>query len=233
LKLPPDPDYNDYLRNWSALYGEKNYDRGLTGFCLRKSHEASEKAFKKDDYFQKVLEVGAGDGEHCKYVDHSFDEYWITDLHEEFLSRAEAFSQERSGKVFYKAEDAAKLSFNDNSFDRVIAAHVLEHLPSPHLALREWGRVLRPGGVITVVLPCDPGCAWRMGRTLVARRKFTKIGFEYDYWMAREHLNPINNLIAFIRFYFKKRSEIWWPFHIPSIDLNLFFIAHLFPEEDE
>ena len=40
------------------------------------------------------------------------------------------------------------LPFADASFDLVIAAHVLEHLPEPVLALAEMRRVLRPGGWI-------------------------------------------------------------------------------------
>ncbi|MEO0614645.1 MAG: class I SAM-dependent methyltransferase [Pseudomonadota bacterium] len=40
------------------------------------------------------------------------------------------------------------LPFADASFDLVIAAHVLEHLPEPVTALAEMRRVLRPGGWI-------------------------------------------------------------------------------------
>lgn len=40
----------------------------------------------------------------------------------------------------------AALPFAEASFDLVIAAHVLEHLPDPVMALMEMRRVLRPGG---------------------------------------------------------------------------------------
>ena len=36
----------------------------------------------------------------------------------------------------------------DRSFDVVMAAHVLEHLPEPQAALSEMARVLKPGGVL-------------------------------------------------------------------------------------
>ena len=130
------------------------------------------------------------------------------------------------GKVRVAIEDATRLSFADNQFDRVIAAHVLEHLYKPHEVLREWVRVLKPGGVLSLVLPCDPGFAWRLGRYAVARPRFMKAGFLYDYWMAREHVNPINNLASFVRHYFHDIDEQWLPMRVPSIDLNLFLIVH-------
>ena len=138
-----------------------------------------------------------------------------------------ASKDEGGGKIHFSQEDANKLSFQNNSFDRVIAAHVLEHLYRPCDVMREWVRVLKPGGVMTLVLPCDPGLLWRLGRYAVARKKFIKAGVEYDYWQAREHVNPINNLVSFIRYYFPGVEEKWLPCRVPSIDINLFYIVHV------
>jgi phosphatidylethanolamine/phosphatidyl-N-methylethanolamine N-methyltransferase len=89
-------------------------------------------------------------------------------------------------------------------------------------------RVLKAGGVLSIVLPCDPGFAWRLGRNLGPRKSFTDVGIDYDYWMAREHINPVNNLVSFLRFYFGEEiSEKWLPLRIPSMDVNLFYIAHI------
>ena len=49
--------------------------------------------------------------------------------------------------------DALALPFPDGSFDRIIAAEVLEHIPDDRRALRELQRVLRPGGTIAVTVP--------------------------------------------------------------------------------
>jgi ubiquinone/menaquinone biosynthesis C-methylase UbiE len=138
-----------------------------------------------------------------------------------------AINKKTGGRIISKQQDAAHLSFEDAAFDRVIAAHVLEHLYRPHEVLREWCRVLRPGGVMSLVLPCDPGLAWRVGRYIGSRKKFVKAGIDYDYWMAREHVNPIHNLVSFIRYYFSNICEEWLPMRIPSVDLNLFYIAHV------
>ncbi len=51
------------------------------------------------------------------------------------------------------AGDATRLPFADNTFDRIIASEVLEHVPDDQGALDELMRVLRPGGVIAATVP--------------------------------------------------------------------------------
>jgi ubiquinone/menaquinone biosynthesis C-methylase UbiE len=227
-RIRDDPDHDEYLRRWSGIYERANYEAGLAAYFLRKSHEWSERAFNAHVHFPKVLEVGAGTGVHLPFVRHTFDEYWMTDLNTPFLERALAADVLRTrDKVRVDRQDAAALTFSDNTFDRLIATHILEHLPQPHGAIREWARVLKPGGWLSLVLPCDPGVAWRVGRAIGSRGKFIEAGIDYDYWMAREHVNPINNLVAFVRHYFPDVRDQWLPLRVPSMDLNLFYIAHI------
>src|SRR3546814_5800995 len=103
---------------------------------------------------------------------------------------------DRRARLRLAREDATRLSLADGSVDRLIACHVLEHLHHPHDVLREWYRVLRKGGVLSILLPCDPGVLWRVGRMFGPRANAERAGIEYDYLMAREHVNPINNLVV-------------------------------------
>jgi SAM-dependent methyltransferase len=49
--------------------------------------------------------------------------------------------------------DACRLPFADDSFDRIIASEVLEHVPDDEAALAELARVLRPGGTLAATVP--------------------------------------------------------------------------------
>ena len=49
--------------------------------------------------------------------------------------------------------DAVRLPFPDDTFDRIIAAEVLEHIPEDEAAIAELHRVLKPGGTIAITVP--------------------------------------------------------------------------------
>ena len=49
--------------------------------------------------------------------------------------------------------DGVFLPFPDDTFDRIIAAEVLEHIPDDEGAIAELHRVLKPGGTVAVTIP--------------------------------------------------------------------------------
>jgi len=49
--------------------------------------------------------------------------------------------------------DALRLPFPDNTFDRIIASEVLEHVSDDQVALDEILRVLKPGGTLAATVP--------------------------------------------------------------------------------
>lgn len=217
------------MRSDTAIGGEtaETYDaehyKGLVGYVLDTSHKLPERALGPEVSLPRVLEVGAGTGWHPQYVRHRYDRYVLTDGDAgKVASMAAKFADDP--RMIAQCAEAGRLDFPDKSFDRLIASHVLEHVYRPHEVLREWARVLAPGGILTLILPCDPGVAWRLGRALGPRRRGGPL---YDYKMALEHVNPIHNLLALIDYYFEDRRDFWWPLGFPSWDLNLIYATNI------
>ena len=67
--------------------------------------------------------------------------------------------------VEYPEEDIQALSWSEASFDLVLTSETLEHVPDPHLALRETLRVLRPGGRHVFTVPVDGSLTATRSRT--------------------------------------------------------------------
>jgi ubiquinone/menaquinone biosynthesis C-methylase UbiE len=56
----------------------------------------------------------------------------------------------------FEQMDAERLTFDDASFDLVMSAFALTHVPHPEQALREMVRVLRPGGRLVIAVGSRP-----------------------------------------------------------------------------
>lgn len=51
------------------------------------------------------------------------------------------------------ADVSAPLPFDDSSADTIIARHILEHMLDPITTVRQWVKVLKPGGKLVVAVP--------------------------------------------------------------------------------
>jgi SAM-dependent methyltransferase len=96
----------------------------------------------------RLIEVGAGFGRLVdEYV--GYREVVLLDASEALLQAA----RERFGgdpRVTITAGDAYRLPFPDASFDAAVCIRVIHHFEDPGPAIRELGRVVRPGGVLVL-----------------------------------------------------------------------------------
>ncbi len=68
------------------------------------------------------------------------------DISAEMLRRAERRRASYDGTLTFVRSDAERLCFADSTFDTVVSSCTMCSVPNPVAALREFHRVLRPGG---------------------------------------------------------------------------------------
>ncbi len=115
------------------------------------------------------------------------------------------------------------IDYPDGSMDRLIAIHVLEHLPNLPRAVEELHRLCNKSkGRLLAVIPCEGSAAYTLARRISAQRIFEKrYGQSYDWFIQREHINLPHEIFEEIERCFVIDSKTYFPFAIPSVDLNL------------
>ena len=101
----------------------------------------------------RILDVGSGPGTITIDLARRVRPGLVTgvDSAADVVARATGLAaSERVDNVEFRVGDAYDLGFADDAFDVVHAHQVLQHLARPVDALREFRRVLKPGGVLAV-----------------------------------------------------------------------------------
>ena len=166
-----------------------------------------------------TLEIGAGLGGHIAYENLDNQNYSVLELRE---NMAEVL-KERFPKVNVHVGDIQKkTNFSDAQFDRVVAVHVLEHLPDLPSALDEVSRILKDDGQFTIVIPCEGGMAYGFARYISSNRIFRKkFNMEYGWLMKSEHVNKAYEIIDELKKKFTVTKRKFFPILMPFIFCNL------------
>jgi hypothetical protein len=82
--------------------------------------------------------------------------------------------------------------------------------------------VLRPDGVLSVVIPCEGGLGYGLGRRLTTQRIFERrYRTSFKWCIESEHVNQAREVIAELRRQFELANTTYFPTRVPSVDLNV------------
>ena len=166
-----------------------------------------------------TLELGAGLGTQIEYEDLSFQNYYCTEIRTNIYN---ALKKKYPNVNVVQCDIQKKMPFEDNFFDRVNVIHVLEHLPNLPSCIEEVYRCLKKGGIFQIVMPCDPGFLYKMCRKVSSERLMRKhFNVDYDWFINREHINSPDEILYFVNKKFKPLNKKFFPFLIPSVNLNI------------
>jgi SAM-dependent methyltransferase len=111
-----------------------------------------EEALRKVPVGWRILDVGAGEQPYRRFCNHL--DYVSQDLGEyDGIGDGVGLQQ---GSWVVKADIISELTaipVSDKSFDAIMCTEVLEHVPDPALAIREFSRIIRPGGAVIITAP--------------------------------------------------------------------------------
>lgn len=102
---------------------------------------------------QRVLDVGCGlGGKTVYYAERGAELVVGLDLDEKRARVAMELARRHPAgtKVRIVIGNGMHLPFCKDAFDQIISTDVIEHIDDPFLAIRDWARVIRSGGVITI-----------------------------------------------------------------------------------
>lgn len=98
----------------------------------------------------KILDVGAGTVRYKKYFGD------CTYFTQDFKQYKDPSGKFKYGTIDY-VSDVTNIPTRDSSFDVIICTEILEHILSPDLAIKEFSRILKPGGRLYITAPLGSG----------------------------------------------------------------------------
>jgi SAM-dependent methyltransferase len=131
---------------YDKQYFEKLLRRSALQFWIRKFYFIPLRPYLKGN----ILDLGCGIGELAEHIQNR-EFYFGVDINPycvDYLNQQ---------KIHAKLGSAYEIPFEAGCMDVVFLSHVLEHLEDPDRAMNEISRVLKPGGLLIIIVPMING----------------------------------------------------------------------------
>lgn len=173
----------------ASKYYEEKFETltssGLFGVVHNYMHRNLESRNKIKQDNDKILELGAGNLRHLKFVKQKYNEYHNVDIRMNLMTQycdknkidltwsldhkhAHFLKYQENGaesKIYLHETSAHNLAyFPDDYFDRIIATCLIQHVTEVERAVYEWKRVVRPGGKLDIYIHSEPRMLLRLFR---------------------------------------------------------------------
>ncbi|HEX5781499.1 MAG TPA: methyltransferase domain-containing protein [Solirubrobacteraceae bacterium] len=169
---------------WFYRFLSLGYDDWVNPlFWTPRMRDEALRAARLDEPGLETLDAGAGTGFTTEGIVASVDPAHVTMLDQSPHQLARAGRRPALAGVRRLLGDAEALPFEDDRFDRYVSAGSIEYWPDPQRGIAEAFRVLRPGGVATVIGPVRP--AGRVARFLADLWMLFPTVEEYRTWFER------------------------------------------------
>jgi SAM-dependent methyltransferase len=155
---PHSSDPSEWDNYWSTRFDLKNLFYDIVAGWYRRLiiRPAFERSIKNSFPLNaKLLHAGCGGGQVDSRINSNYD---ITAV--DYSRRALELYRANNGSIgTVRQASIEELPFSDGTFDGVYNLGVMEHFPEPNLkkSLREFARVLKPGGKIVIWWPPEFG----------------------------------------------------------------------------
>lgn len=200
-------------------------ESGFVGLMWRYIHQSLDRPHLNSCNL-RIIEVGAGHGQHLRQTKLQFSEYVEVDLQD--LRSLD--SEGKTGVVKRFVCNAENLiGIEDDYFDLLIASCLLPHIDDVDAALRNFKRVVKSSGSMSIYVPCEPGLFLRALRTFTTKRKIQKLGYDHKVLHWIEHRNSFIYLDTLLKYHFSQYrvKRKYFPFRMLSWNLNLYAIYHI------
>ena len=207
---------DDFMSYWLDLVGKgpiyRLFDKFNHGYPVRRAPKS----------FLTTLEIGAGSGSHLGYEnldDNQRAAYVALEIRENLLAEL----RRKHPDVDARLGDCQEyIPFEDGHFDRIVATHVLEHLPRLPDAAREMYRVCnKDNGRLSIVIPCEGSLANNFARAISSARVFKKrYGQPFTWFIESEHLSFADEVFEALDPYFEVVDRRFFPIPVPLSFMN-------------